>query len=98
MKLAALLGISFGIFALLTIGKCEAGSNVNFGFGVNLPQPSYTYVEDYYYPAERVVIQQDPYGRTISERVYITQRPVRTVQVRPAYRPSGLSFSFGFFR
>lgn len=97
MKLPTLIGLSFGILTLFAIGTCEARTNVNVGFGVNLPQP-HVYVEDYYYPTERVVVQQDPYGRTISETVYVTQAPVRTVRVRPAYRPAGLSFSFGFFR
>lgn len=92
MKLPALIGISFGLLALFASQNCDA--RVNFGFGVNLQQPSYTYVEqDHYYPTERVVIHQDPYGRTISEHVYVTPAPVRTVHVRQAPRPSGL-FSF----
>jgi hypothetical protein len=98
MKSSALIGISFGLLALFASQTCEAG--VNFGFGVNLAQPSYTYVEqDYYYPTERVVVHQDQYGRTISEHVYVSPAPVRTVHVRQAPRPSGLfSFSLGFFR
>ncbi|MBA2728092.1 MAG: hypothetical protein H0U49_07970 [Parachlamydiaceae bacterium] len=95
MRLPTLFGISFGILTLFAVSTCDA--RVNFGFGVNLEQPRCTYVQEYYYPTERVIIQQDPYGRTISEHVYVTHAPVRTVQPRPAYRPN-LSFSFGFFR
>lgn len=101
--MSKLIALSFGLLVLLTAATSEARTHINFGFGVNVvnPRPVLApyYVEEYYYPQERVVVQQDPYGRTISERVYV--EPVRTVFVErpyhivPAPRPF---FSFGFFR
>lgn len=106
MKLSKLIGISFGLLTLLTVSVCEARSHVNVGFGLGLQQPSYAYapqyIEEYYYPAERVIIHQDPYGRTISEQhVYMAQPVRRAVQVRPVYRervrPVQTQLSLGFF-
>lgn len=102
MKLSKLIGFSFGLLTLLVVGTSEARTHLNFGFGLNVVEPRYAYapyyVEDYYYPQERVVVQQDPWGRTISETVYVTPVPTRTVHVRPAYRPARSFFSLGFFR
>lgn len=103
--MSKLIGISFGLLFLLTAATGEARSHFNFGFGINVvnPRPVMTpcYVEDYYYPQETVVIQQDPYGRTIRETVYVAREPVRTVHVDRNYRviPGSRSFfSLGFFR
>jgi hypothetical protein len=110
MNCSKLIGLSFGVLTLLAIGTSEARSHVNFGFGVNIQeQPRYAYaparyiVEEHYYPQERVVVQHDPYGRIVSEHVYVAPMPARTVYVQPAYRervrPASRSFfSFGFFR
>lgn len=98
MKLSKLIGISFGLLTLLAVGTSEARSYVNFGFGVNV-QERPRYVEHYYYPQERVVVQHDPYGRVISEHIYVSHVPAQTVYVQPVYRPAPRSFfSFGFFR
>lgn len=114
MNCSKLIGLMFGVLTLLAIGTSEARSHVNFGFGVNIQeQPRYAYVparyvvEEHYYPQERVVVQHDPYGRIVSEHVYVAPMPARTVYVQPAYRPayrenvrpaSRSFFSFGFFR
>lgn len=103
MTFSKLIGLSFGILTLFAVGTSEARSSVNFGFGINVQPPSYAYepyyVEEYYYPAERVIVHQDPYGRTISEHVYVAPRRTRAVHVRKAYRPAPVRpfFSLGFF-
>ena len=108
MNCSKLIVISFGVLSLFVIGTSEARSHVNFGFGVNVQErPRYAYapayVEEHYYPQERVVVQHDAYGRVISEHVYVTPVQSRTVYVQPAYRervrPATRSFfSFSFFR
>lgn len=96
--------ISLTIFALLTfftIAKAEARPYFNFGFGINVSQPRYAYVENYHYPhQEQIIIRQDPWGRIISqERVIVAPAPI-TRTVYPVYqrqvRPTPV-FSFDFF-
>lgn len=99
-----LISIGVGLLVLLTAMTAEARTHFNFGFGVNVlnsqPVAPY-YVEDYYYPQETIVIQQDPYGRTLRETVYVAPQPIRAVHVDRRY-PIGHAprpfFSFGFYR
>ena len=110
MNCSKLIGLKLGLLALLATGTIEARSHVNVGFGVNIQEtprvayaPARYIVEEHYYPQERVVVQRGPYGRVISEHVYVAPMPARTVYVQPAYqthvRPASRSFfSFGFFR
>lgn len=80
----------FALLTLLTVGiaTAEARTHFNFGFGVNVVQPRshHYYVEEYYYPQERIV--------------YVEPMPVRRVHVVPAYhRPAVVRpfFSLGLF-
>lgn len=105
MKYLKTFGICLGL-AIVTMAyapKAEARTHINIGLGAFFqPQPRVyaapCYVEEYYYPVERVMT---PY----EEHVVVRERPAfREVHVHhypqpvPVYVRPRPFFSFGFFR
>jgi hypothetical protein len=84
MKKSKIIGLTFGLLALLAVAHAEAHTHISFGFGANILPPP-VYVQEYY-PAsiiqERVIVQPAPMHVAAGSRVYY--EPVHVMQ--PVYR------------
>lgn len=88
-----IIGLTFGLLALLAFAHAEAKTHISFGFGANiLPAP--VYVQEYY-PAPVIV---EPARVVVGSRVYYEPVPVYRERVVVYPRPVYPMFSIRLFR